>query len=261
MRKYLAIFSTEVKNSLAYRADTWLTAVFSVFSVALAHLLWRAVFGGAETFNGFTLAQMTTYYLLSGILVPLTQSEGLMHDFSAEIKAGSYAKYMVKPMSPLAYFISASFARAIFSTVMSTVVLSVAMLCFGRYFQALHLLDVIKATPVIFLGAVLSMLIAYIISMATFRFTDIGFIYAITNVAKIFLAGSLIPLSMVFGPKLPMYIPFSYTVYYPVVVSMGKAEVPLSSALGILLAWTLILLFIALALERRAPKTFEGVGM
>ncbi len=261
MRKYFAVMSMEIKNSLAYRADTWLTAIFSVFSVALAYLLWSAVFGGAEVFNGFTLPQMTTYYLLTGILAPLTQSDGLMHDFSAEIKSGSYAKYMVKPMSPLAYFISASFARALFPTILSTAVLAVAMLSFGSYFQVLQLLDLFKAVPLIFLGAVLSMLIAYIISMATFRFTDIGFLYAITNVVKIFLAGSLIPLSMVFGPKVPMYIPFSYTVYYPVVVSMGKSDVPLLSALGVLSAWTLVLLGVALMLQKRAPKTFEGVGM
>ncbi len=261
MRKYLIFLSTEVKSAMAYRADTWLTAVFSVFSVALSYLLWRAVFGQAETFNGFTLHQMTTYYLLSGILVPLTQSDGLLHDFSAEIKSGGFSKYLVKPMSPLAFFIAASFGRALLPTLMSTTVLSIAMLTCGSYFQALHLVDVLQAIPVVLLGSLLSMVIAYIIALATFRFTDVGFLYAINNVVKIFLAGSLIPLSLVFGPKLPLYSPFSYTVYYPVITLMGKSEVPLSTALGVLTAWTIALTMLALVLEKRAPRAFEGVGL
>lgn len=261
MRKYLVVFSTELKSSLAYRADIWLTAVFSIFSVVLAYLLWSAVFGGAQVYNGFTLPGMLTYYLLSGILVPLTQSDGLLHEFSAEIKSGGYAKYVVKPMSPLAYFVTASFARAVLPTLLSTVVLSLAMVFGGRYFQSLQLADVLSALPVVLLGALLSMLIAFISAMATFRFTDIGFLYAINNVIKIFLAGSLIPLSLVFGPKLPLYIPFSYTVYYPVVALMGKAEASIGLALAVLVAWTLVLLGVALILQRRAPQAFEGVGL
>lgn len=261
MRKYLIFLSTELKSAMAYRADTWLSAVFSVFSVVLSHLLWRAVFGSARTFNGFTLPDMTTYYLLSGILVPLTQSDGLLHDFSAEIKSGGFAKYLVRPMSPLAFFVASGFGRALLPTMLSTTVLSLAMLTCGNYFQALHLVDVLRAIPVVLLGSLLSMVIAYIIALATFRFTDIGFLYAINNVVKIFLAGSLIPLSLVFGPKLPLYIPFSYTVYYPVITLMGKSGVPLSTALGVLAAWTVALTLVALALEKRAPRTFEGVGL
>lgn len=57
MRKYGFIMSSEWKNALAYRGDTWLTAIFSSFSVVLAYLLWSAVFGGAENLNGFNLQQ------------------------------------------------------------------------------------------------------------------------------------------------------------------------------------------------------------
>jgi ABC-2 type transport system permease protein len=68
MKKYFHIAGCEIQNTLIYRGNTWLTAFFSIFTILLAYLLWSAVFGDSKTFNGFTLPQMVTYYLLSGIL-------------------------------------------------------------------------------------------------------------------------------------------------------------------------------------------------
>ena len=261
MKKYGSIMSSELKNTFAYRGDTWLTAIFSIFSVVLAYLLWSAVFGGAESVNGFTLTQMTTYYLLSVMLSPLTQSDGLLQDFSAEIKGGSYAKYIVKPLSPLGYFLAASFARTLFPLLTSTAVLSVAMISFNGYFEVIQLTHVLQALPVILLGAMLSMLIGHIIAMATFTFTDVEFIYILQNVIKSFLAGALIPLNMVFGDNLPMWSPFSYTLYYPVLLCMGKSEIPPLTAIYVLSIWVMIALAVSLALQKIAPKAFEGVGL
>lgn len=261
MKKYLYIMSSEIKSTFAYRGDTWLTAIFSIFSVVLAYLLWSAVFGDSKTFNGFTLTQMTTYYLLSGILSPFTQSEGIFNEFSEEIKGGTYAKYVVRPISSLGYFLSASFARVLFPTIISIIVLSVAMISFNGYFHPILLINVVKALPVILLGAILNMLLGYLMAMATFKFTDIGFIYMFQNIFKSLLSGSLIPLNMILGHNLSMWSPFSYTLYYPVMLSMGKSDITPITAVSVLSLWVIIALIISLVLQRKAPKAFEGVGL
>lgn len=74
---------------------------------------------------------MTTYYLLAGMLAPLTQSDGLLQDFSAEIRSGGYAKYLVKPLSPLGYFLTAGFARALLPLLASIAVLTIVRLEFA----------------------------------------------------------------------------------------------------------------------------------
>lgn len=261
MKKYLHIMSIELKNTFAYPGDTWLTAIFSVFSVVLAYLLWSAVFGELKTFNDFTLPQMVTYYLLSGIVLPLTESNGILYDFSEEIKNGSYSKYMVKPLSPLGYFLTLSFARALFPLLSTTVVLSAAMISFGGYFETLRFINVLKAIPMVFLGAVLSMTMGYIIAMATFKLTDIGFIFALQGIITSLLAGALIPLHMILGTGVAMWLPFSYTLYYPVMLCMGKSDIPLPQAMGIVSIWIVVLLGVGLLLQQRASKAFEGVGL
>ncbi len=261
MRKYLHVAGCEIQNSLIYRGNTWLTAFFSIFTVLLAYLLWSAVFGSSKTFNGFTLPQMVTYYLLSNILSPLMQSDGLLNTFTEEIKNGSYSKYIVKPISPIGYFMSAGFARTLYPIAASTLVLTVVMIVFNGFFEAVSLINIVKALPVILLGAVLNMLISFIITMATFKFTDIGFLILVQTIIKMFLSGSLIPLSLVFGDQIAMWSPFSYTLYYPVMLILGKAETSFTTALIVLTAWILVTFFICLILKNRAPKAFEGVGM
>ncbi len=261
IKKYLAVMSSELKNAIVYRGSAWLRAGLDLVMVVLSYLLWSAIFRGAETYNGFTLPEMTTYYLLGGILSSLTQSDGLLYDFSHEIKTGNYAKYMVKPMSPLVYFVSASFARALFPILSKGIVLSGAMFLFARYFTPLNPLDVLCALPVILLGGVLNMLIQFIITMFTFRLTDIGFVFVIHHIVVTFLSGGLIPLNMVFGEGAAKWVPFSYTIYYPVLLCMGKSDITAAVASLILFVWVIIFWAAGIILMRRAPRHFEGVGL
>ncbi len=261
IKKYSAVMSCELKNAVVYRGSTWLRAGLSVVTVALAYLLWSAVFRGADHYEGFTLPEMTTYYLLGGILSALTLSDGLLHEFSHEIKTGGYAKYMVRPVSPLLYFVSASFARAALPMLSKGVVLTAGMLLLSRYFSPLSALDVLGALPVIFLGGVLNMLIQFIIAMFTFRLTDIGFIFVVQHIVVSFFSGSLLPLDMVFGDGFAQWLPFSYTLYYPVLLCMGKADISAPYATLILLGWLVVFAGVCALLVRRSPRRFEGVGM
>lgn len=261
MKKYLQIMSLEWKNAIIYRTDTALSALFSIFTVVLSYLLWSAIFGNREVVDSFTLPQMVTYYLLTKIVSPLTQGGSMQSDFSGEIKSGTYSKYIVKPISPLGYFIFASFARMALPLLLNTVVMTIAILCFPQYFSALHPASIIAAIPVLILSVILSMLIEFLISMSTFKFTDISFIFILKEIFTMLLSGALIPLNMLLGDKIAMWSPFSYIIYYPVMLCMGKSDISVLTATGVLSVWIVILILAALFVQRTAPKSFEGVGI
>lgn len=261
MKKYLQVASLEWRNALAYRGNTWISAFFLMFKVLLAYMLWRAVFGGQDTFGGMTLPEMVTYYLISSAIAPLTRGDGLIWDFSREIRSGQYSKYIVRPISPLGYFISASSARAILPAAAGVVVLGGAVLLFGDYFIPLSGYNVLMALVVTLLALLLNNLLGYIISSMAFKFIDIGGFYIINNIIKDFLSGALIPLHLVFGNGAPAWSPFSYMVYYPVMLAMGKSDIPPLRAIMILLCWCAAFLVISIWMQKRAPKAFEGVGI
>jgi ABC-2 type transport system permease protein len=261
MKKYLQVASLEWLNAFAYRGDTWLTAFFLVFKVLLAYMLWKAVFGGQSTFGGMTLPEMVTYYLLANVIATLTKSDGLLQDFSREIGNGQYAKYIVRPVSPLVYFISASIARSILPALAGVTVLGASMLLFRSYFVALNAANAVWAVVVGILAMILNTLIGYMVSAMAFRFVDIGGFYIIKHIVKEFLSGALIPLNLVFGSAVPAWSPFSYMVYYPVILAMGKSDILPQTVVFILSAWIIVMLIVCLWLQKSAPKAFEGVGM
>ncbi len=261
MKKYIQVASLEWRNALAYRGDVWLGGLFLIFRVILAYLLWRAVFAGRSVIGGMTLPDMVTYYLLGTAIAPLTQNDGLLHDFSREIRTGQYIKYIVRPVSPLLYYMAAGIARSVMPAAASIGILGSTLVLYHPYFASLELHNVLWALLTTVLAMILNMLIGYTISTATFKFTDISGFYIINNITKDFLSGSLVPLHLVFGGTLPVWSPFSYMIYYPVMLCLGKTFIRPEIAISILSLWILVMIPICMLLQRRAPKAFEGVGM
>lgn len=261
MKKYLAIAACELKGALAYPGSAWLAALSRLFPVMLCYLLWKAVYQGADSLEGFTLPEMTVYYLLGIFLSPLTQSEGLLSDYAEDIKTGRYAKYMLRPVSPLGYFIAGGYARALLPVVTGLAVLLPALVLFPAYFAPIAWGDALIALPFLLLGGLMNMLICYLIAMMTFRLTDVGFVYMLMNIIQSFLAGRLLPLNLVFGDAAARLSPFSYTFYEPVMRLMGKSANEPWTGLLILCLWIVLLGALALWVGRRAPRRFEGVGI
>lgn len=261
MKKYFEIASLEWRNGLIYRGDTWLTAFFMIFRILLAYLLWKTIFKGQNTFGGMTLKEMVTYYLIAAAIAPLTKSDGLLQDFSNEIRNGQYSKYIVRPVSPLGYFIAASVARSILPALSGLTVLGIIMIVFHNYFISLYCYNVIWAMIIVILAMLMNTLMGYVVSAMAFKFIDIGGFHILKNIIKEFLSGSVIPLNLVFSNGIEAWSPFSYITYYPVMLFMGKSNVMPQKVVIILVAWCTMLIVLSICLQKNAPKAFEGVGL
>ncbi len=263
MRKYLNMMAIEWKNSVAYRADTWLSALFSMGGVLLAYLLWKAVFRGAAQVGGMSLAEMTTYYLIVQAIQPLTQGDGALKEFSQEIRTGRYAKHIVRPVSPFATFMTSSISKALFPLLSNALVMAAAALLFRPYFVLPTLENLAVGTAVVLLGGVLNMLFNYIVACSTFKFTDGSGVFIVKNLCNTMLSGAMIPLNVMFGgfSGWAVYSPFAYMAYYPATLLLGKAQTPAPLALAVLCGWIAIGFVVCKCLERTAPAMFEGVGL
>lgn len=256
-----AIWALEWKNAWAYRGDALLRMLMGVATLALSYLLWRAVFAGRAVVEGYTLPEMTTYYLLGRLFYPLTQATGLLPEFSEEIKSGSYAKYQVRPLSPLGYFLTAGLGRVLLPLILTAVPLLLLQGLLRGMLAPLAWQHVWSALPVLLLGTLFNQLLLFLMAMSTFRFTDIGFIYTLQHLFYEFLSGAMIPLNLLGGGHWSTYLPFSYLVYHPAQLMLGKSTVSPVQATLVLSGWVLVALCAAWTLQRRAPRLFEGVGL
>src|SRR5919204_708692 len=70
-RKYAAIFSTTLRNQLAYAGEMLLRTVFLVMILYIFLQLWRATYAarGGAAIAGFSVAQMIWYLALTESIV------------------------------------------------------------------------------------------------------------------------------------------------------------------------------------------------
>src|SRR5439155_16164942 len=106
MKKYWHVINIGIQNTLVYRVNFLFRAVFALIPLAAVLFLWRAIYAGKEgggEVAGYTLAQMTSYYLLVTIVDALTAVNEDDWQIAADIKDGNISQFLLKPIDYLTY--------------------------------------------------------------------------------------------------------------------------------------------------------------
>src|SRR6058998_2855967 len=106
MRKYWHVINIGIQNTLVYRVNFLFRAVFGLIPLMATIFLWRAIYSGKAAGGevaGYTLAQMTSYYLLVTIVDALTAVNEDDWQIAADIKDGNISQFLLKPIDYLSY--------------------------------------------------------------------------------------------------------------------------------------------------------------
>src|SRR5207249_3076749 len=106
MKKYWHVINIGIQNTLVYRVNFLFRATFALIPLAAVLFLWRAIYSGKEgggQVAGYTLAQMTSYYLLVTIVDALTAVNEDDWQIAADIKDGNISQFLLKPIDYLTY--------------------------------------------------------------------------------------------------------------------------------------------------------------
>ncbi len=259
MKKYTTLFSSYLKQAMAYRTDAIVSAALSFFSVLVYYLLWSMLIPDGGTLNGFTLPEMVAYTMCSAAITPFAMSNEAMFEFAGEVRTGKFAKYLYTPISAFGVFVCSSLAKALPRSLFTALCCVLWSLILRGVMAPIYPLAVLQALPVLLMMVIFVILLNYLISCLSFRFTDIlgpTFVYEV--LLKLF-AGSLAPLEVLFGGA-PVWSPFYYLVGYPSLLMMGRATVSPGFATAVLGGYTLLLLTLCLTVARGSRRSFEGVG-
>ena len=259
MRKYVTLFSSYLKQSMAYRGDALLSAGLSFFQVLIAFLLWRMVIPAGGTLRGFTLPEMVAYTMCSAAISPFVLADGAMFAFAEEVRSGKFAKYLYTPINAFGAFVCSSLARALPKSLFTALCCVLWSLLFHGVMAPIAPLAILRALPLLALMVVFVVLLDYLIACLSFRYTDIlGVVFMRGTLLSLF-AGTLAPLEVLFGGA-PLWSPFYYLVGYPSLLMLGKTTVSPWLAAAVLGGYTLLLLTLCLTVARGSRRHFEGVG-
>lgn len=260
------VFSLELRRLAMYRTQFWVQVLGGItIHVLIAYYLWQALFAasGAALMGGYTFKAMMFYYVSASFVYQAVQPQ--MGMVSQEIFDGSLSKYLIYPCSYFIMKFLGQAARALLVALQYLLAVFLFVALFGVPEGYLVNLSTIGQSLLLTgLALVLYFLVAIAIECCAFWLDVIWNLLVMFQFIVTFLGGRLVPLSLFpsWAQDVLSWSPFPYMISVPARAMMGKVsnEELLQAAL-VLIAWIIVMYFVARAVYRRGLKSFTGVGL
>lgn len=262
MGKYILALLNSVKNSFAYRANSFIMMLSVFFSFGVMYFLWASIYRQGNQIGNYSFNEIITYYIYVTIFELLFVNY-VAWDIGEEIKNGHLTNVILKPIKYLEYKFAQNLGTLLYRTILfiPMIALSIFLL---RSFMIFPDNQIVYAYFFILaiLSYVLNFLIYYIIGIFAFWMDDVyGFLF-VSLVMISFLQGQWIPLDLLptWFSTLNNFLPFKYLFYVPVGIVSERIAFDFS-IIFITLGWIGMLYLIAYLIYKRGLKKYEGYGL
>ena len=212
---------------MAYRVNFLLEVVSGIVSSLVIVFLWLAIYrsAGRELIGGYTVAEMVTYLLGSGLISTFILNTAENPETSQSIQNGTLSGMLVQPISPYGIWFVRDIGSKAFFLMLGLAGYLVIFFFFRKYlvlsigpqYLLLLLISILMAAVLQFLlFEALSLLSFWIENTYGMRFT--------MRVIMEMTGGAIIPLSFfpVFLQKFFSFLPFPFMIYLPMAIYLGK---------------------------------------
>jgi ABC-2 type transport system permease protein len=264
LRKYwsAAIFSAQ--DAFTYRATAvvWMLVDF-VPSVVMI-LVWQAAYRTQTSVEGYSLHDMVTYYLATGIIAGALTSHAEF-TMNWEIRDGRLTPQLTRPISYPVLVMCKETGWLIAKFIVGIPVFALLVFIFRHHVLIPHL------SPAAWVGFGLSCLFAYLIlsligvclgCLSLWTIESSGVFELWWSLGGV-LSGSLLPLELLPGilRHVAFIAPHRWGSYFPVRVLLGKVPVAgIYEGVLIQFCWVIALAIIVTILWRVGTRKYEGWG-
>jgi ABC-2 type transport system permease protein len=259
VRKYATVFGIASRDQLVYLPSFLARNLFFVVVMFVFFSLWRAIYGGASTFVGFTMVQMV-WYLTFTEAIELSQSR-IFLPISEEVKDGTVAYSVNRPYSYVFFWISRGMGENLVKVVpLLAEGFILALIMVGPlpgYFRAL---------PVGLLAIVMGILIGtslqMIIGLLAFWFEEVMPFWWIIQKLVFVIGGMFIPIDVYpdWLQRFSRFTPFAFAAYWPATVFVDFSRSRVVTTLAGQALYVAVFLVIAVVLFRVAVRKLHVQG-
>lgn len=244
MRRFLKIYlpfsRAGMQELMTYRVNFLCFLLGEMLSCFIMYFVWLAVFesSGGDTFMGFSMIDMTVYLFVSFLTSYLTSSDGT-YTVGEEIRDGSIAMRMIKPVSFDMAFLFQELGNKVVMVCIVLAPIIVGVELYRYLVTGAVMFDIAR-----FLLYVVSVTMAYLISFyfnvcygfLAFFLKNLWGTNILKDIIVGFLSGSKIPLAFmpVVLKNVLTFLPFASLGYTPVMIYMGMYT-------GMTIVWSLLL--------------------
>ncbi len=227
LRIYLPFVNAGMQETATYRTNWIFMMLGNVLGCFISYFLWKAIFlsGDNASMNGFNMPQMVVYIFLIFLTATMINSGGT-YDIGEEIRDGSIAMRLIKPVSYNGTFLFQELGNKLM-----TVCILIVPLVAGVEIVRFRLMGEVQFEVIRFFLYMLSAAFAYLINFFfNICFGFIAFVIKylwganmMKNCIVGFLSGQIIPIAFMpsVAEKILLILPFSSLNYTPVMIYMG----------------------------------------
>jgi ABC-2 type transport system permease protein len=246
MKKYLAFTAKAFQRTLTYRFELWMELFINVLFMLVYVCLWKALYTGQTSVEGYDLNGILTYIVVSQTLLTFTFTLRVARIIEDKVRTGEVVTDLMKPVDfqlmTLATAAGTSTHTALFN------MLPKFLLFYGVFELSLpgEPLTVLLFIISVVLGYVILFSLEFIIGIFAFWLVEIrGIYFIIIWGLSLLFSGYFLPLE--FYPallaKIAAVLPFRAIIYFPTAIYTGQATGgALITALLIQLTWVVVLM-------------------
>jgi ABC-2 type transport system permease protein len=256
-----------IQTIMSYRVNFFMFVFGNLMRTFVIYYLWKAVFlsSSSSTMNGFSLNDMIIYIFMSSLTAG-TISTGTDGDIGQEVRDGSIAMNLIKPISYKVRMFYISFGALIYQMAFVLVPVWIGLLAV-RYFTIGELPPGFGTIFLYFISLMLGFIVSYLMNFCfgilAFYVTNMWGLSHLKEAALLFFSGQLIPIA--FFPdavqKIMQFFPFSSLNYIPVLIYLKKVTgIELIKALGVQFLWIALLFLLSKWMWNRAINKLVILG-
>lgn len=245
--KFYCMVRMTFLEKLAYTKAVWFNTAGTLASIFIYYFLWKVVFMGQNELSGFTMAEITTYVILSKILSSQFAG-GINMQFAEWIYEGSIGTEMLRPVTLFYTLFTKRVGEfAYFVLFKGLPILMIAFLILGGVGPA----GVVELF-MFFISVILALVIMFYFEFMTglcsfYTMSRWGMGFAKSSLLSI-LSGGVVPLFLFPAgmAKVLDLLPFAGMVSVPIHIFLGKYSLAGSvQYLGLQVFWCAAMAFLA----------------
>lgn len=265
LKMYLPFTFNTFQMLLSYKANVIIFMMGEWLMLLVSFFLWKAIFSSSpdQILNGFTLEEMYAYIMFS-FLTGLMTSVDISFDISREVKDGTIAINLIRPISYEMRMLFQALGGVLYNFIVIFIAafLVVNVLLYQTtgtlYIQQLPLFALSLS-----IGLLINFYFSYTFGLLSFKLTNMWGVSQIMGALSQLLSGALIPL--VFFPdlvqKIIQVLPFSSIIYTPVMIYLGKLSgMDVAYFILLQLFWLLVMVMLSRTVWKAVVKSLTILG-
>lgn len=265
LKTYFPFATNTFQRLISYKANVLIFIIGEFLMLAVTYYLWDAIYRSSQdsSINGFTFNEMIIYLFIS-FLTSLIITVDISHDISSEVRDGSIAINLIRPISyetrMLFQGLGTIFYYFIFIFIGAFLVTTTI---FYNFFGYISIINILLYFVSIILGILLNFYFNYIFGLLSFKITNMWGLSQITGAIIQLLSGIMIPIAFfpLWTQPVFKFFPFSSMIYTPTMIYLGKLTNPeILKALILQITWIIILVIISKIMWKKLIKTLTILG-